>query len=99
LQVRQQQLRSELRGGLSGLPAPSNEYQVMLPEEDEGSTADGMDVDGLEEDAADVKARRKVRSYLLVTMYSCCAEVWCGLVLQHTDTKLKGHLQALGGLG
>jgi pre-mRNA-splicing factor CDC5/CEF1 len=60
LQVRQQQLRSELRGGLSGLPAPSNEYQVMLPEEDEGSTADGMDVDGLEEDAADVKARRKV---------------------------------------
>jgi pre-mRNA-splicing factor CDC5/CEF1 len=64
MQVRQQQLRSELRGGLSGLPAPSNEYQVMVPEEDEGSTADIMDVDGLEEDAADVKARRKVQPAL-----------------------------------
>ncbi|WIA33069.1 hypothetical protein OEZ86_006225 [Tetradesmus obliquus] len=46
-------LRSDLRSGLAGLPAPENEYSVALPElpEDEAEAA-------VEEDAADVKARR-----------------------------------------
>ncbi|KAF8067237.1 CDC5 [Scenedesmus sp. PABB004] len=46
-------LRSDLRAGLAGLPAPENKYSVSvpeLPEEEEAPAA--------EEDAADVKARR-----------------------------------------
>jgi hypothetical protein len=46
-------LRSDLRAGLAGLPAPENEYSVALPElpDDEAEAA-------VEEDAADVKVRK-----------------------------------------
>jgi hypothetical protein len=46
-------LRSDLRAGLAGLPAPENEYSVALPElpDDEAEVS-------VEEDAADVKARK-----------------------------------------
>jgi pre-mRNA-splicing factor CDC5/CEF1 len=46
-------LRSDLRAGLAGLPAPENEYSVALPEllDEEVEAA-------VEEDAADVKARK-----------------------------------------
>ncbi|KAL4447677.1 hypothetical protein ABPG75_004896 [Micractinium tetrahymenae] len=47
--------RNELRAGLSQLPAPRNEYQIVVPElpEDEGPAEE------FEEDAADREARRK----------------------------------------
>jgi pre-mRNA-splicing factor CDC5/CEF1 len=53
-------MRSELRAGLGGLPAPRNEYQIVAPE----LGPDDMDADGaapgapgLEEDAAERDAR------------------------------------------
>lgn len=49
--------QSELRAGLSGLPQPQNEYQVMVPELPEDQ--DAADADAMEEDAADADARRK----------------------------------------
>ena len=52
---RQAQMRSELRVGLGSLPAPQNEYQIMAPDmpDDEGEGGAGV-----EEDAADIKARK-----------------------------------------
>ncbi|BDA46189.1 Cell division cycle 5-like protein [Coccomyxa sp. Obi] len=48
--------KNSLRAGLAGLPAPTNEYQIVVPElpedKDDGDVA-------MEEDAADVAARRK----------------------------------------
>ena len=55
-QQHQAAMRSELRAGLSTLPAPQNEYQIEMPELPEDSV-DG-DEDGRVEDAADAKARR-----------------------------------------
>ena len=55
-QQRQTALRSELRAGLSTLPAPQNEYQIEMPElADDGAEGDE---DGRVEDAADAKARK-----------------------------------------
>ena len=48
---------TNLAAGLSGLPQPQNEYQVMVPELPEGQ--DVADADAMEEDAADADARRK----------------------------------------
>ncbi|KAI8462344.1 MAG: pre-mRNA splicing factor component-domain-containing protein [Monoraphidium minutum] len=47
-------VRSELRAGLAGLPAPQNEYAVAAPELPEQED----DEPAMEEDAADTKARR-----------------------------------------
>lgn len=47
--------RNELRAGLSQLPAPKNEYQIVVPELPEEEAAG----DDFEEDAADREARRK----------------------------------------
>ena len=48
-------LRDAIRSGLSSLPQPLNEYQLELPEAPDGGGA--MDED-VEEDAAEVEARR-----------------------------------------
>lgn len=60
LRARQTLARSALRAGLSQLPAPQNEYQIEAPElpDDEEDEAMG-DGAGLEEDAADAKARKR----------------------------------------
>ncbi|KAL6764025.1 pre-mRNA splicing factor component-domain-containing protein [Haematococcus lacustris] len=56
-QARLAALRGELRAGLSTLPAPQNEYQVVAPElELEGEAEEGGEA--MEEDAADTKARK-----------------------------------------
>ena len=60
-QARLAALRGDLRAGLSALPAPANEYLVQIPEAPDAG--DGDD-DGMVEDAADVKARLKVRASL-----------------------------------
>lgn len=49
-------LRSEIRAGLSSLPAPQNEYQIEMPAlPEDGDAEEGA----VEEDAADAKARKQ----------------------------------------
>ena len=55
-QQRQAALRSDLRAGLSTLPAPQNEYQIEMPELPDDDAGEGGD---REEDAADAKVRRQ----------------------------------------
>jgi pre-mRNA-splicing factor CDC5/CEF1 len=53
----QRQVRDQLRAGLSTLPAPKNDYEIVVPEEeDQEGGADQMMTD---EDQADVDARRQ----------------------------------------
>ncbi|KAK9842456.1 hypothetical protein WJX81_000971 [Elliptochloris bilobata] len=55
--AREERLRADLRAGLAGLPEPQHEYVIEAPQADElGGDEDG---DALEEDAADVAARRR----------------------------------------
>lgn len=59
-------MRNDLKAGLSQLPAPQNEYQIVVPEEEDGGR-EAIDIDGIgggglpegffEEDAADTKRR------------------------------------------
>ena len=52
-------LKTALREGLSTLPAPKNDYEIVVPEgESEDLQADSMDVDDHIEDQADVDAKR-----------------------------------------
>jgi pre-mRNA-splicing factor CDC5/CEF1 len=53
----QAEMRAQLRSGLSSLPAPENEYSVALPEQLPGDEEEG-EGHGMEEDAADIKARK-----------------------------------------
>ena len=55
--VRQGRMNSELRSGLAGLPKPQNEYEIRVPEAAEEGDEDTAEP--VEEDAADVAARRK----------------------------------------
>ena len=55
--ARQARLNSELRSGLANLPKPQNEYEIRVPEAAEDG--DEEMVEALEEDAADVAARKK----------------------------------------
>ncbi|KAI3429454.1 hypothetical protein D9Q98_005547 [Chlorella vulgaris] len=48
-------LRTDLRAGLGQLPAPRNEYQIVVPEMPEDEAAE----EGFEEDAAEREARKK----------------------------------------
>ncbi|XP_046392890.1 cell division cycle 5-like protein [Ischnura elegans] len=55
------QLKEQLRQGLSALPTPRNDYEIVVPEEEEEGAA-GMDMEEMasnEEDQADVDARRE----------------------------------------
>jgi pre-mRNA-splicing factor CDC5/CEF1 len=53
----QAEMRAQLRAGLSTLPAPENEYSVALPDQLPGDD-DEADGQVMEEDAADIKARK-----------------------------------------
>jgi len=58
-------MRNDLKAGLSQLPAPQNEYQIVVPEMDGEDRGEAMDIEGMggipeglfEEDAADTKRR------------------------------------------
>ena len=58
--VVQKQLKEQLRAGLSTLPTPRNDYEIVVPEneanEDDADESAGMDV---VEDQADIDARRQ----------------------------------------
>jgi len=53
----QRHARDQLRQGLSSLPVPKNDYEIVVPE-DEEQDASAMPMD-TEEDQADVDARRQ----------------------------------------
>jgi pre-mRNA-splicing factor CDC5/CEF1 len=59
-------MRNDLKAGLSTLPAPQNEYQIIVPQMDGEDRGEAMDIDGIgggipegffEEDAADTNRR------------------------------------------
>ncbi len=50
-------MHSELRSGLANLPKPQNEYEIRVPEAEEEGDEDMAEP--MEEDAADVAARRQ----------------------------------------
>lgn len=52
----QRQVKSSLRDGLATLPAPKNDYEIVVPDQDGGDDG-AMDVDAPVEDQADVDAR------------------------------------------
>ena len=60
--ARQQQLeiRAQLRAGLSSLPAPRNDFEIVMPEDEGGmEVEEGSEVDPYYvEDAAEVDERR-----------------------------------------
>ncbi len=55
--ARQARMNSELRSGLANLPKPQNEYEIRVPEAEEEGDEDMAEP--MEEDAADVAARRQ----------------------------------------
>lgn len=48
----------DLKRGLASLPAPKNDYEIVLPEQDP-EAAESMDTSSFVEDQADVDARRE----------------------------------------
>ena len=82
--ARQQQLevRAQLRAGLGSLPAPKNDFEIVVPEDEEGGMdlEEGSEVDSAYiEDAAEVDERRakalreageyNIRSTVLLILY------------------------------
>ncbi|KAK9818201.1 hypothetical protein WJX72_008746 [[Myrmecia] bisecta] len=57
--VRAATQKNELRSGLSRLPAPKNEYQIVVPEVEEDIAMDEDEGPAVEEDAAEVEARQR----------------------------------------
>ncbi|KAF9957898.1 Pre-mRNA-splicing factor cef1 [Modicella reniformis] len=53
--MQQAQLKDQLRAGLASLPAPTNKFTLIMPEELETETNDHV----IEEDAAEIAKRRK----------------------------------------
>lgn len=53
----QEELKAQLKEGLASLPAPSNDFEIVLPETAEGEAEETTD-NGFVEDAADVDARK-----------------------------------------
>lgn len=53
----QEELKAQLKAGLASLPAPSNDFEIVLPETAEGEAEETTD-NGFVEDAADVDARK-----------------------------------------
>lgn len=52
----QRQVKTSLRDALAALPKAKNDYEIVVPDEDDG-TNDNMDVDEVVEDQADIDAR------------------------------------------
>ncbi len=48
----------DLKRGLAGLPAPKNDYEIVIPEQDP-QVADSAQLNGYVEDQADVDARKE----------------------------------------
>lgn len=53
----QEEMKAQLKAGLACLPAPSNDFEIVLPETDEGEAEETAE-ESFVEDAADIDARR-----------------------------------------
>lgn len=53
----QEETKAQLKAGLASLPAPSNDFEIVLPETDDGEAEEITD-ESFVEDAADIDARR-----------------------------------------
>lgn len=53
----QEEMKTQLKAGLASLPAPSNDFEIVLPETDEGEAEETAE-ESFVEDAADIDARR-----------------------------------------
>lgn len=58
--LQERESREHLRLGLMGLPAPKNDFEIVLPENAEKELEDREIDDTYIEDAADVDARKQV---------------------------------------
>lgn len=58
--LQERESREHLRIGLLGLPAPKNDFEIVLPENAEKELEDREIDDTYIEDAADVDARKQV---------------------------------------
>ncbi|XP_022081761.1 cell division cycle 5-like protein [Acanthaster planci] len=58
----QKQLKGELRRGLASLPAPKNDFEIVIPEDSEDHRTEDNEADvNFVEDAADVELKRAAR--------------------------------------
>lgn len=69
--LQERESREHLRLGLLGLPAPKNDFEIVLPENAEKELEEREVDDAYIEDAADVDARKQVGN--------SWEEVWVGL--------------------
>lgn len=53
----QEEMKAQLKAGLASLPAPSNDFEIVLPETDDGGAEEVTD-ESFIEDAADIDARK-----------------------------------------
>ena len=61
--LQERESREHLRLGLLGLPAPKNDFEIVLPENAEKELEEHEIDDTYIEDAADVDARKQVGNY------------------------------------
>ena len=57
LKAYQRGVKAQLQHGLKALPAPKNDFEIVVPEDDPGLGEDGQQEGGQVEDQADVDAR------------------------------------------
>ena len=67
-------MRDSLRQGLQGLPAPRNDFEIVIPENMEGDEQQQQDMQTTVEDQTDIDNRRhdeivKKREILLFKVY------------------------------
>lgn len=55
----QKQVKEQLRAGLSTLPAPRNDYEIVVPEDETKEDGTEVPVDDVVEDQADIDARKQ----------------------------------------
>ena len=72
--LQERESREHLRLGLLGLPAPKNDFEIVLPENAEKELEEREIDDTYIEDAADVDARKQVR---LLRKHHQCGHVVC----------------------
>ena len=52
-------MRDSLRQGLAGLPAPKNDYEIVVPENKEADVDEPIETNNYIEDQAEVDAKRE----------------------------------------
>ena len=72
LKQQQLEMRAQLRAGLSGLPVPKNDFEIVVPEDDAGGDEETTGVDpNFVEDASEIE-ERKARAKRAEGRYKHC---------------------------